>query len=785
MKYNIISLLNGKIEFEREGQIVSCDLNGIEIPIIQRDYAQGRDSSKFIRNRFLDSIFEALSEDEILEMDFVYGSIKEVKDGNSKHNIFLPLDGQQRLTTLFLLYWFLINTEKIDDNQLEKEREVLKRFSYSTRSTARLFCEKLSSIGYNEKVKESIVSSYWFHKNYTKDPTVMGMLITLEDIQEKYNDIQKKEPDNNLMLFNRMDKLCFYILPLDGFDLTDELYIKMNARGKALTDFENFKADIINWMKSDKNINKEEFDKKVMYKEREIPWYLSIASKFDNSWTDIFWREAKNNKKEDDKIIDPYFLRFIKRFFLNQFIVSSEEKAKEIESSQQFKLLYSVGYEENNKYQSFEDYKEFMEPETLANLEKVLDSFKSNQDSIHNAIQPIWDTNDNWLLYNAKITQIQRILFFAVTKYLENNTYNEEKFKEWIRIVWNIIIDPDIRSIASMITALKMIDKLSKGSANIYNSFLEGSFDTLIEETANIHKNQLIEEKRKIKLLNIEGWKDKIFEAEAHPLFQGNIGFILSDSPNIELFSKRYIQASLLFNKNGTNKDYLNEYKVFRYCISQFTTWDEVWDFNYTNDSKNWQLSLRKNESIKKSILELCSLSEEEIENKIMIALKSTSNIDVGKDENSNEKRVQLIHFNLYHHLELVKCTQKKNISEIRMRNDLVYFVKRWSRNDKILIDGYRHIVINKFCEKMEIKNNKKCGSSDFIFGEQIEFKFNKNDIDWEIIFNGNNKIDIHKYNQEQELLSTETIENDATDNDKAEIVANTIKDLILQNDPI
>ncbi len=783
MKYNISSLLNGKIEFEREGQIVSYDLNGIEIPIIQRDYAQGRESSKFIRHRFLDSIFEALSENEILEMDFVYGSIREVKDGNSKHNIFLPLDGQQRLTTLFLLYWFLINTEKLDDSKLEKEREILKRFSYSTRSTARLFCEKLSSIGYNKDVRKSIMSSYWFHRNYIKDPTVMGMLTTLEDIQKKYNDIQKRE--KNLILFNRMDKLCFYILPLDGFDLTDELYIKMNARGKALTDFENFKADIINWMKSDKNKSKEEFDKKVMYKEREIPWYLAIASKFDNSWADIFWREAKNNKKEDDKIIDSYFLRFIKRFFLNQFIISSEKRAKDIESSRQFKLLYSVGYEENNKYQSFEDYKEFMEPGTLSNLEKVLDSFKLNQDSIHKVIQPIWDNNDSWLLYNAKITQIQRILFFAVTKYLEHNTYDEEDFKKWIRVTWNIIIDPDIRSIAAMITALKMIDKLSKGSANIYNSFLEGSFDTLIEETSNIHKNQLIEEKRKIELLNIEGWKDKIFEAESHPLFQGNIGFLLSDNTDIELFSKRYNQASLLFNKNGTNKDYLGEYKVFRYCISQFSTWDEVRDFNYTNDFKNWQLSLRKNESIKNSILELCSLNKKEMDHKITIALENHSSIIGWKDDDSNRERVQLIHFNLYYYLELVKCTQKKNISEIRWRHDLVYFVRPRAWHDKILIDGYRHIVINKFCEKIEIKNNKKCGSSDFIFGEQIEFKFNKNDIDWEIIFNGDNKINIYKYNQEQERLGFETMKISATDSDKAEIVANTIKDLILINDPI
>lgn len=774
--YNIRNLLNGKIELEREGQIVSYDLNGIEIPIIQRDYAQGRETSKFIRNRFLDSIFEALVKNEKLEMDFVYGTIKEIKNGNNKYNIFLPLDGQQRLTTLFLLYWFLINTEELNDDKLKKEREVLSRFSYSTRSTARLFCEKLSSIGYEKNVRESITSSYWFHKSYEKDPTVMGMLTTLEDIQKKYEETSQS-------LFNCMDNLCFYILPLDGFDLTDELYIKMNARGKSLTDFENFKADIINWMKSEKNKNKKEFDRKVWYKKIEMPWYLSIASQFDNTWTDIFWTEAIQNEKEEDKIIDPYFLRFIKRFFLNQFITSSKKRAKDIENSEQFKLLYSIGNEEDIKYQSFDDYKEFIEPDILSKLEKVLNSFYKNQDAIHNAIKPIWDIDDHWLLYNAKITQIQRILFFAVTKYLENDSFNEERFKEWIRIVWNIIIDPDIRSIAAMITALKMIDRLSEGSNDIHNSFLEGSFDMLIEETTNIHKNQLIEEKRKIELFSIEGWKNKILEAEAHPLFQGNIGFLLTEIDNLEIFSKKTYQAFSIFNKSGTDKKYLNEYRAFRYCISQFKTWNEVESFIYEDDFKNWQLSLRRNESIKKSMSELCSLTKTEIEDKITISLNTSSTIAGWEDW--NEQRFQLIHYNLYNNLKLVAYTQKKKISEIRWRHGLVYFVRRGAWHDKILIDGYRHIVINKFCEIAEINNDKRCGSSDFILGEQIELRFNNNDIDWKIIFEGDNKINIYKYNQEEVLIDSKKREINATNNDEAAILAEEIAELILVNDPI
>lgn len=39
----------------------------------------------------------------------------------------------------------------------------------------------------------------------------------------------------------------FNFLPLSSSELpvSDDLYIKMNARGKALTSFENFKADLV------------------------------------------------------------------------------------------------------------------------------------------------------------------------------------------------------------------------------------------------------------------------------------------------------------------------------------------------------------------------------------------------------------------------------------------------------------------------------------------------------------------------------------------------------------
>jgi len=109
--------------------------HSVLIPLVQRDYAQGREhgSAPRVRERFLQAIFSSLQEDySYLELDFIYGYIKDDK-------CFTPLDGQQRLTTLFLLHWFYAAKESC----LEEASEYLSRFTYETRRSSELFCDEL------------------------------------------------------------------------------------------------------------------------------------------------------------------------------------------------------------------------------------------------------------------------------------------------------------------------------------------------------------------------------------------------------------------------------------------------------------------------------------------------------------------------------------------------------------------------------------------------------------------------------------------------------------------
>jgi uncharacterized protein with ParB-like and HNH nuclease domain len=116
----------------------------IQIPMIQRDYAQGRPTEKEIREEFINTLHSALllpPGDESLPMnlDFIYGSVEGKEDTR-----FLPLDGQQRLTTLFLLHWYLA----WKDGDQDDFRKLLcpqgfSRFSYNVRPSSTEFFDQL------------------------------------------------------------------------------------------------------------------------------------------------------------------------------------------------------------------------------------------------------------------------------------------------------------------------------------------------------------------------------------------------------------------------------------------------------------------------------------------------------------------------------------------------------------------------------------------------------------------------------------------------------------------
>ncbi|ADC63222.1 DUF262 domain-containing protein [Allochromatium vinosum] len=253
----------------------------IEIPIIQRDYAQGRDSEAVarIRAQFLDAIHNAVTnKGSPLSLDFIYG---DVIDGTLR-----PLDGQQRLTTLFLLHWYLAWRA----DRLEQEQG-WKRFEYATRPSARRFCECLveSTPPADARLRAWFEDQHWFLYSWQHDPTIQSMLRMLEAIHERFATADCVAAWNRLVR-PQNPAISFQLLPIENMGLTEDLYIKMNSRGKPLTPFENFKARFEQILE-------------VSCPER----VEGFALKVDGVWADLLWRFRRRTENSVDEAFLHYF----------------------------------------------------------------------------------------------------------------------------------------------------------------------------------------------------------------------------------------------------------------------------------------------------------------------------------------------------------------------------------------------------------------------------------------------------------------------------------------------
>jgi len=479
----------------------SIQLQKIIIPIIQRDYAQGRDNPDVVRvrERFIEALYKAVTENPIT-LDFVYGDID--KEGNMT-----PLDGQQRLTTLFLLHWYAAKKENI----VKDDYDFLEKFSYETRYSARNFCHKL--VNYNPEFKkdslsEEIIDQAWFPLDWKNDPTISSMLRMLDAIHNRFKSVTD--------LWSKLKEGCitFYFLPIKDMGLTDELYIKMNSRGKPLTLFEHFKAEL---EREIRNIDDELADK--------------IMRKIDIDWTDLLWKYRNSNTGSlDDNIIDDEFLRYFK--FICDVIYYRKEISAGNRGKDVFELLdlysssKSQDAEENiktlerffdcwlniPKYSSPEEFLSSFMADTHENG-KILVKFASGSNIFKDCLHTYSD--------RGKFPLNRFVLLYAITTYLQNlDKVTESDFKRRIRIV-NNLIQNSRDEISDRQDRNRMPAILKQTEAII----LTGTVNEDISSNFNVH--QIFEEKKKIKYLESHpNMASVMFELEDHDLLKGQISIV-------------------------------------------------------------------------------------------------------------------------------------------------------------------------------------------------------------------------------------------------------------------
>lgn len=508
----------------------------IEIPRIQRDYAQGRTNKlvNYIRSQFIENIIYTLNKEGAnINLNFIFGAVRSNKT-------FIPIDGQQRLTTLFLFHLYLNGIISIQKDRKDKfcsfnilDEKEKSRFTYKTRDSSERFInylvknreaifqeienrrlllirnndlnkkkqlteeekKELDEINKIPKLPSQIISNQsWFFSYWKLDPTITGILEMIDEIHNsfvKYDSIWLEKIYERLLT---SDAVTFKFLNLEDYPLTDDLYIKMNSRGINLTNFEIFKSKIIECFD---NL----FSKNEKNNSSKIETYLDINKNFKNSidgiWLDFLWKkkdDIKSNKENFDKdykggmpqLIDEVY-EYTFRFLLPIIYVSHDNPETEDIDNTKINNLFN-----DEIIFSFNNYLEgkIFTKELLKELYQYLEILFSKNTS------PLEDTNitrnnDLYNIYDISIREIidklivgenityrDRLILYSWL--LSNNELllkgdknnSEIDFQNEIKY-WNKLVFRFIEN--SRIDSIETLINAFKGIKKIFNSYINSN----------------------------------------------------------------------------------------------------------------------------------------------------------------------------------------------------------------------------------------------------------------------------------------------------------------------
>jgi hypothetical protein len=512
----------------------------VVIPIIQRDFVYGlkTDSAK----SFVEYIFDSLCKKFTIDFGFIYGYHNEEK------TIFHVIDGQQRLTILYLLQQYL--SWGVENRP---ENSKLFKLVYEVRGTTQDFLTELSreenddfflKLKRHEKFSELVKKNTFFQTEWSYDPSIKAMLEMIDII----HNTSSKYLNVNI---SSLKNVTFQFLSMDDFGLTDDLYIKMNARGKPLTVFENFKA----WL--EKEIDRNDVLRKSLDKDNKFNGW---KTKLDVDWLNTFWKPDDDDKKPIEKL-NKWYLRFFYGNAINKIaeLTVTDDSRKTIketiegfiaESSDSNAILPK--HESLKKLFLFTDDSDSIKNNRIQYCFNVLDFYTNNREAIgfnspyyekSRKLKLFGDTDndknifDDFLNIENKqknfILETHRyrrqIIFYAYTSYIKKiglKNYNANNLQDWLRVIINLSINSGL-NIDNFMLSIGSIKAIIDD-----NHFPGEIYGYLSDKNQSVFKGfddyQAKEEIAKAKLIARDfRWKGVLYKAEEHDFFQGQIFFLL------------------------------------------------------------------------------------------------------------------------------------------------------------------------------------------------------------------------------------------------------------------
>lgn len=488
----------------------------VEIPLIQRDYAQGRTDvqTALVRKTLLQDMKKALcGETPPLSLNFVYGGVV----GEDR---FIPIDGQQRLTTLFLLHLYAFRQE-------ENRTGLLEKFTYETRESARRFFQYI--IQNRAQIFECdaeyptpssrITDSESFVFSWRCDPTVQSALVVLDAIAEIF---AKVDGLAERLRQTAPPLLSFHFLPIDNLGSGDDLYIKLNARGRPLTQFENFKARLLGRLKT-----------------LSLPFDAAdFARRFDGAWTDLFWQRKKSVAYEEE------YYQFFKILLVNNGQIAESDAA----------WVWSLDYES-------------IPARVYRSAYYLLNYLCRNPGAA--ASQMVWRALEN-------PTAPAYTAFHAVSVFLCRcpELAGTQAMRDWVRLFRNLTDNSTIDDYEAAHRAVREIDRFAREEnalseplnhvGSIARRYEKGRTGRVLRASTAFDRAQLTEEAVKAGIILAEraaegktggAFETEIYRAEALPFFNGQIRaglYFAKDADaaygyDLETFRARWAKLELLF----------------------------------------------------------------------------------------------------------------------------------------------------------------------------------------------------------------------------------------------
>lgn len=488
------SIIDNDFSGERMSFLQLVEKYNIVIPVIQRDYAQGRTDDEHVievRKNFVKNLISYLrdAKESSHDLDFIYGTVNK----NNKREEFVPLDGQQRLTTLFLLHWYLAGRSGSFDAFAKKMQVGDKefKFAYKTRSSSKMFCGRLLSkytIKNSEGTEETDIfrelakyengreaqASYiskiiqnqgWFFKSWLNDPTIAGMLVMLTEIDEQFKKISEDyswEEAYGRLCENEKPPITFQLLPLNGYDRTDDLYIKLNARGIHLSDFENFKARIEELMKMDK---------------MDEAYCEDFKKKIDVKWAEYLW-QYRGGGDNTDAIMENLFRNFIALSYRTDKSEGLKERMDYLLEQNKKKLRFTFSrYCElevmHRRDEKISNGRLDLEKKMIESIDNMFDVFCDDKTTPEKA-------NCKWLrasqyiknrTIDSNATYPNRLRLYAYLQYCiqHKGSIDNDDLCQWIRLVRNLQDATDINGSDEFYQSLRSVDDILSniGSKNV------------------------------------------------------------------------------------------------------------------------------------------------------------------------------------------------------------------------------------------------------------------------------------------------------------------------------